>query len=301
MDSTSADQSPCPRSVGIVGAGRLGRALARALADAGVAGRTAPPAAGELPAAEAIVLCVPDAEIARGRGGRGRAAPLVGHTSGATPLAALEPARERRSRGLRAPPAPDLRRRRGRRDFAGVGCAVAGSTPGALAAAPRAGRAARHAPVRARRRATGPPTTPPPRSPPTSWSRSRPRPSRWPRAPGSSRARPARCWRRSSAPPSRTGPRSGPSGALTGPGRPRRRGHRRAPARRGGRRGAGAAAAVRRAGGAHARAGAGRRCRHEDRAHRRRPARGARARAARGPQHRPGARRWATSTRATCR
>src|SRR3712207_1628542 len=86
--------SPAPpqvASVGIVGRGRVGRALSAALRGAGYevgepAGR------GEIPAGEVIVLCVPDAEIADAAATLAGAARFVGPTSGATPLSALEAA-----------------------------------------------------------------------------------------------------------------------------------------------------------------------------------------------------------------
>src|SRR5207249_4857179 len=79
-------------AVAVVGAGRMGRALSAALARAGYevgepAGR------GEVPAGcDAILLCVPDSEIAAAAEVVAGAAPFVGHTSGATPLSALDPA-----------------------------------------------------------------------------------------------------------------------------------------------------------------------------------------------------------------
>src|SRR5690242_21914843 len=76
--------------IGVVGRGRLGSALATALREAGhqVSG---PAGRGEVPEGDAIVLCVPDSEISAAAAAVAGAAPLIGHTSGATPLAALEP------------------------------------------------------------------------------------------------------------------------------------------------------------------------------------------------------------------
>jgi predicted short-subunit dehydrogenase-like oxidoreductase (DUF2520 family) len=133
--------------LGIVGAGRLGTALAAALREAGV--RVEGPAGrGEVPrGCDAIVLCVPDAEIAGAAATVAGGAPLVGHTSGATPLTALEAAGaaafglhplqtfpERASSGA-APAGPGALGA-----FAGAGCAVAGSTPEALDFAGRLAR-----------------------------------------------------------------------------------------------------------------------------------------------------------------
>jgi predicted short-subunit dehydrogenase-like oxidoreductase (DUF2520 family) len=123
--------------LGVVGAGRLGTALAAAARAAGLPVE-GPAARGEVPrGCDAIVLCVPDAEIGSAAAAVAGAAPLVGHTSGATRLAALEPGGgaafglhplqtfpERPSE----PGAPDPLSA-----FAGAGCAVAGSTPEALA------------------------------------------------------------------------------------------------------------------------------------------------------------------------
>jgi predicted short-subunit dehydrogenase-like oxidoreductase (DUF2520 family) len=117
-----------PLRVGIVGRGRVGTALARALRDAGVE-VDGPLGRGERPArCDAVVLCVPDAEIAAAAEAVTAAAPLIGHTSGATPLSALahagvpvfglHPLQSFAHAGVR---------------FQGAGAAVAGSTPEALA------------------------------------------------------------------------------------------------------------------------------------------------------------------------
>jgi predicted short-subunit dehydrogenase-like oxidoreductase (DUF2520 family) len=134
--------------LGIVGAGRVGTALAAALREAGV--RVEGPAGrGEVPqGCDALVLSVPDAEIPAAAATVAGAGPLVGHTSGATPLTALEaaggaafglhplqtfpervPSGALESTGSGALAA-----------FAGAGCAVAGSTPEALDFAVRLAR-----------------------------------------------------------------------------------------------------------------------------------------------------------------
>jgi len=117
-----------PLRVGIVGPGRVGTALARALRDAGV-DVDGPRGRGERPArCDAIVLCVPDAEIAAAAEVVTAAAPLVGHTSGATPLPALAHAGVPAFglHPLQSFAHPGVR-------FEGAGAAVAGSTPEALA------------------------------------------------------------------------------------------------------------------------------------------------------------------------
>ena len=114
----------------IVGPGRLGAALAAALERAGypVEG---PAGRGEAPAGcEALVLCVPDAEIPAAAAAVSGAAPLVGHTSGATPLSALDPAAAAGRFGLH--PLQTFAEGSGPEAFAGAGCAVAGDSTEAL-------------------------------------------------------------------------------------------------------------------------------------------------------------------------
>jgi predicted short-subunit dehydrogenase-like oxidoreductase (DUF2520 family) len=117
-----------PLRVGIVGSGRVGTALTRALRDAGVEVE-GPAGRGERPAGcDAIVLCVPDSEIASAAEVVTAAAPLVGHTSGATPLSALAHAGVPGFglHPLQSFAHPGVR-------FEGAGAAVAGTTPEALA------------------------------------------------------------------------------------------------------------------------------------------------------------------------
>jgi predicted short-subunit dehydrogenase-like oxidoreductase (DUF2520 family) len=119
--------------VGVVGAGRLGSALAVALRETGhpVVG---PAGRGEVPAdCGALVLCVPDTEIGAAAEATAGAAPFVGHTSGATPLSALEPARRAGSAVFGWHPLQTFTGPEDSAAFAGAGCAVAGSTPDALA------------------------------------------------------------------------------------------------------------------------------------------------------------------------
>jgi predicted short-subunit dehydrogenase-like oxidoreductase (DUF2520 family) len=121
--------TPLETPVGVVGAGRLGTAMAAALRAAGVAVE-GPVGRGEVPrGCGALLLCVPDAEIGAAAATLAGAAPFAGHVSGATPLSALAPAGAA-AFGLHplqtfAPPPAAV-------DFAGAGCAVAGSTPAAL-------------------------------------------------------------------------------------------------------------------------------------------------------------------------
>jgi predicted short-subunit dehydrogenase-like oxidoreductase (DUF2520 family) len=119
-----ATLGPCA----VVGRGRLGSALATSLREVGLEvdgplGRGAT-AAG----AQTVLLCVPDAEI-------GAAAasitpgPIVGHCSGATTLRPLAGHADAFSMH------PLMTVTAEGASFAGAGCAVAGSTPRALAAA----------------------------------------------------------------------------------------------------------------------------------------------------------------------
>ena len=136
----------------VVGAGRLGTALAAALREAGV-DVEGPAGRGEVPrGCEAIVLCVPDGEIQAAAATVAGAAPLVGHTSGATRLDALAAAggaafglhplqtfperapSEADSAGRAPSPAAEPSALAA---FAGAGCAVAGTTPEALGFAVR--------------------------------------------------------------------------------------------------------------------------------------------------------------------
>jgi predicted short-subunit dehydrogenase-like oxidoreductase (DUF2520 family) len=119
--------------IGVVGRGRLGTALAAALRAAGreVSG---PGGRGELPSADVIVLCVPDAEIAVAAAAVAGAAPLVGHTSGATGLDALELAQAPGRFGIH--PLQTFTGSPGDAErFRGCRCAVGGTSPEALDAA----------------------------------------------------------------------------------------------------------------------------------------------------------------------
>lgn len=109
----------------VVGPGRVGRAAALAFAAAGYA-VAGPFARGETVApADVVLLCVPDREIARTAVAVRERAPLIGHTSGATPIAGngvdfgLHPLRS-------------FAGEEGADAFAGIGCAVAGASPEAL-------------------------------------------------------------------------------------------------------------------------------------------------------------------------
>jgi predicted short-subunit dehydrogenase-like oxidoreductase (DUF2520 family) len=117
-----------PHSLAIVGAGRLGGALAAALRASGLEmdgplGRGASPAG-----VDAVLLCVPDAAIADAAAAIAPGVP-VGHCSGATGLDALTGHEAFAFHPLMTVPQD------GEPRFAGAGAAVAGSTPRALAIA----------------------------------------------------------------------------------------------------------------------------------------------------------------------
>ena len=129
--------------IAIVGAGRMGTALAAALAAARIAvdgplGRDHAVA----PDAAAVLLCVPDAQIAAAAAALtvepGR---LVGHTSAATTLAALGP-----HEAFSLHPLMTVTAEGGL--FAGASAATAGTTPRALELADALARAIGMRPVR---------------------------------------------------------------------------------------------------------------------------------------------------------
>jgi predicted short-subunit dehydrogenase-like oxidoreductase (DUF2520 family) len=126
-----ADESRAPRRVAIVGAGRLGTALAAALRDAGL--DVAGPLRREdaFPEdADAALLCVPDARIAAAADAlpHGRPGLLAGHCSAATTLAPLAGRQAFSLHPLMTVTGPGA-------SFAGATAAIAGATPRALATA----------------------------------------------------------------------------------------------------------------------------------------------------------------------
>lgn len=116
-------------SIAIVGAGRLGQALAAALRAAGHSLADPLGRGADASGATAVLLCVPDAEIAAAAAAVAPG-PLVGHCSGATGLGVLAP-----HEAFSLHPLMTLTRGSGPSDLAGAGCAVDGSTPRALAVA----------------------------------------------------------------------------------------------------------------------------------------------------------------------
>ena len=132
-----------PRACAVVGAGRLGTAIAAGLRDAGLAvqgplGRGADPRG-----ADVVLLCVPDGEIAAAAAAiADPARPLVGHCSGATRLEPLAPHEAFSLHPLMAVPAGS-----GPETLRGAGCAIDGATPRALRAAEALADALRMRPV----------------------------------------------------------------------------------------------------------------------------------------------------------
>jgi predicted short-subunit dehydrogenase-like oxidoreductase (DUF2520 family) len=132
--------TPSPLRCAIVGAGRLGTALARALRAAGI------PVEGPLgrgadgAGAGAVLLCVPDGEI-EAAAAAVAPGPLIGHCSGALGLDVLG-GRE----GFSLHPLMTITREGA--DFAGAGAAVDGTSERAVRVATALARAAGLRPVR---------------------------------------------------------------------------------------------------------------------------------------------------------
>jgi predicted short-subunit dehydrogenase-like oxidoreductase (DUF2520 family) len=127
LERDLTSNTPPNARLAIVGRGRVGTALAAALGHAGydIAGPLGRGANGV--GADAVLLCVPDGEIARAAATIAPG-PLVGHCSGATGLRELAP---HEAFSLH----PLMTVTTGGADFAGAGAAIAGSTPRAVALA----------------------------------------------------------------------------------------------------------------------------------------------------------------------
>lgn len=110
----------------IVGAGRLGRALAAALRDAGISAAGPLGRGATCPDADVVVLCVPDGEIASAAAAiepsADRHRPLVGHCSGALGLDVLAPHQAFSLHPLMTVPAE------GPASLAGASAAIAGTS-----------------------------------------------------------------------------------------------------------------------------------------------------------------------------
>jgi predicted short-subunit dehydrogenase-like oxidoreductase (DUF2520 family) len=125
----------------VVGAGRLGSALAAGLRAAGLSVE-GPLGRGAVPTAPVVVLCVPDGAIAAAAAAL-PAGVLAGHCSGATGVEPLAPHEAFSLHPLVSVPAGS-----GPAVLSGAGCAVDGSTPEALRIATALARAAGLVPVR---------------------------------------------------------------------------------------------------------------------------------------------------------
>jgi predicted short-subunit dehydrogenase-like oxidoreductase (DUF2520 family) len=115
-----------PLRVAILGGGRLGSALARALRERGLDLPQPLDRGADLAEFGLVVLCVPDSEIAAAASGVAPAT-IVGHCSGATGLDVLAPHERFSLHPLMTFTADD-----GAERFAGAGAAIAGNTPRAL-------------------------------------------------------------------------------------------------------------------------------------------------------------------------
>jgi predicted short-subunit dehydrogenase-like oxidoreductase (DUF2520 family) len=134
----TSDIPACER-LAIVGRGRVGTSLAAALRRLGyeIIGPLGRGATGR--GANAVLLCVPDAEIA-GAAAQIAPGPLVGHCSGATGLGPLAPHEAFSLHPLMTVTAHGAA-------FAGAGAAIAGTTPRALALAAALAHALQMQPV----------------------------------------------------------------------------------------------------------------------------------------------------------
>jgi predicted short-subunit dehydrogenase-like oxidoreductase (DUF2520 family) len=118
-----------PQRVAIVGCGRAGTSLAAAFSAAGIAVTGPLGRGGDGHGADAVLLCVPDAEIAAAAAAV-EPGPPVGHCSGATGLDVLAPHPGFSLHPLMTFTGDDRPER-----LLGAGAAVAGSTPQTLAVA----------------------------------------------------------------------------------------------------------------------------------------------------------------------
>lgn len=117
--------SAAPLRYAIVGAGRLGRALAAGLREAGISVDGPHGRGADGQGADVVLLCVPDGEIANAVAAisrRSDGGPLVGHCSGATTLDVLAPHEAFSLHPLMTVPADGPSR------LAGASAAIAGTT-----------------------------------------------------------------------------------------------------------------------------------------------------------------------------
>lgn len=125
-------QTTAHPSLAIVGAGRVGGALTLAARGAGIScelhGRDREP--GALAAAQVVLLCVPDdliGAVAAEIGNEISPGAIVGHTSGATPVMALEPLSDNTEGLFGLHPLQTIPT--ARTELRGVPCAISASRP----------------------------------------------------------------------------------------------------------------------------------------------------------------------------
>ena len=124
LERNSSSDTHVRTGLAIVGRGRLGTALAGALSEAGYAVSGPLGRGADGLGADAVLLCVPDAEIARAAAAVAPGPP-VGHCSGATGLSELRPHEAFSLHPLMTVTAEGA-------DFTGAGAAIDGTTPRAL-------------------------------------------------------------------------------------------------------------------------------------------------------------------------
>jgi predicted short-subunit dehydrogenase-like oxidoreductase (DUF2520 family) len=127
LERESASDTPACTRLAIVGRGRLGNALGAALSDSHYDLLGPLPRGFDGHGADAVLLCVPDGEIAAAAAQIFHG-PLVGHCSGATGLGPLKPHEAFSLHPLMTVTAQGAQ-------FAGAGAAIAGGTDRALAVA----------------------------------------------------------------------------------------------------------------------------------------------------------------------
>ncbi|MBP2437767.1 DUF2520 domain-containing protein [Microbacterium amylolyticum] len=115
----------------IIGAGRIGRALARALRERGVRVSGPTGRGEEIARADLALLCVPDRDIPAAAGAATGRADLIGHVSGATPVVGVD---------FGIHPLQTFTGSEGAEAFREVACGIAGTSPRAEQAAERLAR-----------------------------------------------------------------------------------------------------------------------------------------------------------------
>lgn len=131
-ETASSPSAAAQRSVAVIGAGRLGTVLARALGEAGFAVRGPLRRDDAIPPVDLALLAVPDAAIRAAAEAARPQAQLVGHVSGATGLDDVD---------FSIHPLQTFTGSERPQVFLGIGAAIDGRTPEALAVAEGIARA----------------------------------------------------------------------------------------------------------------------------------------------------------------